>query len=76
MHEYKDTWVSVVGEELCRRDPTNQEDRFGVTITKDSSIVGHMPNFLQRSGSTTCRITVSRQYSHELPQEDRKSHAC
>ena len=40
MYECKNTWVSIVGEELsCRREPTNQEDRFAVTVTKDS-IVG------------------------------------
>ena len=40
MHEYKDAWVSVVGEELlCRRELTNWEDRIAVTVTKDPTIV-------------------------------------
>ena len=44
-HEYKDTWVSVDGEELsCRRKPTNWEDQFAVAVTKDSTIVGHVPS--------------------------------
>ena len=37
----QDTWVSVVGEELsCRRELTNWENKFAVTVTKDSTIVG------------------------------------
>ena len=40
MHEYKDMWVSVVGELSSRRELTNREDQFAVTVTKDSTIVG------------------------------------
>ena len=37
-------WVSMIGKELlCRREPTNQEDRFAVMISaKDSTIVRHV----------------------------------
>ena len=32
-HKCKDIWVAVVDEELsCRREPTNQEDRFAVVV--------------------------------------------
>ena len=76
-HEYKDVWVAVVGEELLyTREPTNREDRFAVAVTKDSNIVGHKPRkisalyslFLRQSGSITCRVTGSRQYSRDLFQ--------
>jgi len=58
-HEYKDTWVAVIGEEFsCQREPMNREDRFAVAVEKDSSIVGHIPRkisaicslFLRQSG--------------------------
>ena len=76
-HEYKDVWVAVVGElMLCTREPTNWEDQFAVAVTKDSNIVGHVPRkisalctlFLRQSGSITCPVTGSRQYSRDLSQ--------
>jgi len=68
-HEYKDMWIAVIGEELsCKREPTNREDQFGVAVTKDSSIVGHVSRkisvvcslFLCQSGKISCCVTGLR----------------
>ena len=83
MHEYKDIWVSLVGELSCRKEPTNWENQFAVVLTKDSTIVRYMPRkipsicslFLRQYGSISCRVTGSRQYSRDLPQGHWKSHA-
>ena len=40
-HKYKDIWVAI--KLLCRREPTNQEDRFAVAVVKDSNVVATYP---------------------------------
>ena len=76
-HVYHRLWTATVGENLtCTREPTNESDRYAVAITKDRSIIGHVPRkmshacsmFLQRRGSITCPITGTRRYSVDLAQ--------
>ena len=75
-HEYQSIWAPVLGEGLpCKREIHNPHDSFAVAVTKDRMVIGHLPrrfsaifwSFL-RSGSITCIITGTRQYSRDLVQ--------
>jgi hypothetical protein len=77
-HIYKKIWTPTIGEELlCQREPTNMTDRYAVSITKGSTVVGHLPNkisivsslFIRCGGSITCKITGKRRTSVDLPQK-------
>ena len=43
-HIYKEIWEVVIGERLtCKREDTNNHDRYAVAVIKDRTIVGHLP---------------------------------
>ena len=43
-HIYQQLWDSAIGENLiCRREPTNESDRYAVAVTKDGTVIGHLP---------------------------------
>ena len=76
-HVYKDIWEASEDELLpCRRETANRYDPFAVAVTKNDTIVGHVPRrisaicsmFLRRNGTIMCRVTGNRQYSRDLPQ--------
>ena len=76
-HVYQQIWAAAVGEVLtCEREPTNEKDRYAVTVVKDGVIVGHLPKrisrvcslFLLRRGSILCTVVGGRRYSSDLVQ--------
>ena len=76
-HVYQTIWEVRIGEVLtCCREANNAKDRYAVCVLKNDEIVGHLPKkvsklfslFIRRSGSITCEVTGSRQYSHDLVQ--------
>ena len=76
-HVYKDIWEASHGELLnCTRETGNVFDPFAVCMKKCGCTVGHVPRnissicllFLRRDGTIQCKVTGSRQYSHDLPQ--------
>ena len=76
-HVYQRLWTSTVGENLsCRREPTNENDRYAVAVMKDYTVIGHIPRkfsrlcslFLRRGGNIICVVTGTRRYSVDLPQ--------
>ena len=78
-HIYKERWCPHIDEELdCQREWHNYHNPFVVSLMKGSVIVGHVPRqisaiccyvFLgKHNSSISCKITVSRRYSHDLPQ--------
>ena len=77
-HVYKTIWAAAVGEVvICRREPTNSADRYAVAVLKEETIIGHLLRkmskvcslFLRKGGSIRCKVTGSRHYSSNLPQE-------
>ena len=32
----------------CRREPSNPEDRYAITVIKDETIIGHLPRKVSR----------------------------
>ena len=43
-HVYQLVWDGAFGENLiCRREPTNESDRYAVAVTKDGFVIGHLP---------------------------------
>ena len=77
-HVYRDVWSAVVDEELaCKREPFNASDLFAVAVVKSATTAGHIPKkilticslFLRRNGTIWCRVTGSRRYSADLPQD-------
>ena len=77
-HIYKDRWCPHIDEELdYQRERHNYRDPFAASVMKGSVIVGHLPRkipaicyvFLGKHNSPiSCKITVSRKYSQDLPQ--------
>ena len=73
-HVYKEIWTAMLGEVLtCKREADNFHDRFAVAIMKRSDVVGHVPKKISticslflRSGTITCEVNGSRQYSADL----------
>ena len=71
-HIYKNVWMPRIGEELAVIvEENNEYDRHAVAVTKNDSIVGHVPRelattlyfFLKRRGSRAmCVITGHRKY--------------
>ena len=44
---YKDIWIPTAGEELaCARENSNTEDPYAIAVTRDSTVVGHVPRKL------------------------------
>ena len=76
-HIYQRVWDAAIGENLtCRQEPTNESDRYAVAVTKDGTVIGHLPRkvsrvcslFLRRGGTISCVVTGPRRYSADLPQ--------
>ena len=75
-HVYKEIWTAMLGEALtCTREADNFHDQFAVVIMKGSDVVGHVPKKISmicslflRSGTITCEVSGSRQYSADLHQ--------
>ncbi len=76
-HIYLNIWNPSIGEELiCRRETSNGHDRYAVSVTRGSKVVGHVPRnisaarslFLQRKGTILTIVSGSRRYSSDLPQ--------
>ena len=77
-HVYQDVWEPTIGEVLsCERDIGNSHDTFAVAIKNSSEVVSHVPRFfssicsifIRRGGEIVCRITGTRRYSADLPQD-------
>ena len=75
-HIYKEIWDAAIGEHLtCERENSNNHDRYAVAVTKDRTIVGHLPRkvsrvcslFLKRGG-IDCVVTGRWRYSLDLRQ--------
>ena len=63
-----DIWEAAVGEELdCKREPSNNVDRYAVAVVKGDIVVGHLPKklariyslFIRRGGVIRCRVAGS-----------------
>ena len=76
-HVYQSSWEATIGETLgCRREPTNEIDRYSVAVIKSGAVVGHLPRkisklcsiFLRRGGSIHCEVIGGRRYSEDLHQ--------
>ena len=74
-HVYKTIWDAAIGEDLvCKREPSNEHDRYAVAIKKDEVIIGHLPRkisrslFLRRESSISCRVAGPTRYLADLPQ--------
>ena len=76
-HVYREVWNAVYGEELqCVREPTNAADRYAIAVTREGTVVGHLPHkisrlcvlFMKRRGTITCRVIGRRKYSDDLPK--------
>ena len=75
-YAYQEIWSAPLGEVLfCQRETDNRHDRFAVAIVKESEVVGHVRREISSicsvfllSGTITCEVTGSRQYSFDLDQ--------
>ena len=76
-HIYKTIWGATIGEILqCTTEPGNSSDSHAVAVTKDHTVVGHIPRkfsavcalFITNGGSITCIPTATRKFSDDLPQ--------
>ena len=77
-HVYQSIWDAAInGENLeCFREVGNIHDPSAVAITKDDSVVGHLPralsavcsSFICRGGLILYRVSGSKCYSADLPQ--------
>ena len=76
-HVYKDVWEATRGEVLnCTRETGNAFDPFAVSVIKRGNVVGHVPKkisalcslFMRCGGTIHCKVTGSRQYSHDISQ--------
>ena len=76
-HIYQWVWDVAIGEDLiCRREPTNERDRYAVAVTKNGTVIGHLPRkvsrvcslFLRKGGTIDCVVTGTQRYSADLPQ--------
>ena len=74
---YKSVWNGIVRENLpCVAESSNTSDLYAVPVTKNGTIVGHVPRkvsdvctiFLRKGGVILCEVTGSRMYSHDIPQ--------
>ena len=71
-HIYQSVWDAIIGESLiCVIENDNSNDKFAVAVTRNNTIVGHVPRtfsslcsiFLRKGGSVMCEVTGRRQYS-------------
>ena len=76
-HVYQEQWTAAVREILeCKRERGNATDMYAVSVTKQGTIVGHLPRkisrvcalFIRRGGKICCQITARRRHSSDLPQ--------
>ena len=71
-HAYKSIWTPVVNAvHPTQLEHGNPEDRYAVSVMKDTTIVGHVPReisrtcwyFIEREGEILCTIIGQRQRS-------------
>ena len=56
-HVYQRVWDAAIGENLiCRREPINESDGYAVAVTKDGTVIGHLP----RKVSCVCSLFLRR----------------
>ena len=77
-HVYQNDWTPFLGEILqCSREESNVYDPFAIKVTKDGSIVGHLPKkissmcslFIRMGGIIYCEVAdLNRRYSRDLIQ--------
>ena len=74
-HNYKDVWVTMIGDLSYEREPLNHVDRYIVAVLKDDTIIRHIPKnigiyslFIARGGTVVCTPMGGRRYSADLPQ--------
>ena len=76
-HVYRDIWSPTIGEELmCKRETTNDKDRYAVAVMRESTVMGHVPRvisavcalFLKRKGIIRFIVSGNRRFSEDLPQ--------
>ena len=74
-HASKQHWTPVVGESLAVEcEPSNPFDSYAVSVSRDGTIVGHVPRevrrqfytFLHNGGNITCEVTGHRKYGKGL----------
>lgn len=74
-HVSKQQWTPVVGESLdVECEPSNPYDSYAVSVSKDGTVIGHVPRevrrhfytFLHNEGSITCEVTGHRKYGKGL----------
>ena len=81
-HAYQGTWLPFVGEVLeLEKEPSNSVDRYAVAVTKNGTVVGHVPrnfstlffHFLTRSQNkgvaevTGTKVNRGAGYGLEVP---------
>ena len=70
-HVCKDIWDAAIGEVLvCERELRNVEDCYAIAVTKDETVIGHLPRnlsrvcslftcvFIRRGGTIDCTVTA------------------
>ena len=74
-HVYKAIWMPEIGEILeCKQERGNPEDLYAISITKDDTIIGHVPReklrvvwyFLEHDGTVTCQVIDRRKHGKGL----------
>ena len=73
---YEDIWEAEEDEVLaCIKDRSNRHDPYAVAVTKNKTVVGHLPRKISTvcslfltTGTITCRVVGRKRYSRDLPQ--------
>ena len=74
-HVSKQHWTPVVGDFLdVECEPSNPYDSYAVSVSRDGTVVGHVPRevrrqfytFLNNGGSVTCEVIGHRLYGKGL----------
>ena len=48
-HVYQVIWEATIGETLnCVREPQNFHDRYAVAVTRNETVIGHLPKKISR----------------------------
>ncbi len=70
-HIYKNIWSPTAGEELaCARENSNTKDPYAIAVTRDSTVVDHVPRklsatcvlFSRMQGTIVCTVTGTRHF--------------
>ena len=74
-HVYKNIWSPTAAEKLaCAREDSNTRDPYAVAVTRDSTVVGHVPRkllaacalFLLTQGTIVCTVMGTKCFSDDL----------